>query len=174
MAIDFDEAQDAHDAEVAPAMNTTPLIDVLLVLLVMLIITIPIQLHAVSMEMPSGLPPPDAPDPVVVRLGIDAANQLTWNLEPVPVVVKLEVAVDSKITWNGEAVPDQADLQARLQAAGQLPDQPEIHVHANAKTPYETVAAVLTAAQKHGLMKIGVVGLDEYATPVSAATNSTP
>ena len=153
MAIDFDDAQDAMDAEVAPSMNTTPLIDVLLVLLVMLIITIPIQLHSVRMDLPAGLPPADA---------------------PVPVVVKLDVAIDSKITWNGEAVPDQNDLQARLQTAAQQTEQPEIHVHANAKTPYDTVAAVLTAAQKHGLMKIGVVGLDEYATPVSAVSSSTP
>lgn len=153
MAIDFDDAQDGMDAEVAPSMNTTPLIDVLLVLLVMLIITIPIQLHSVRMDLPAGLPPADA---------------------PVPVVVKLDVAIDSKITWNGEAVPDQNDLQVRLQTAAQQTEQPEIHVHANAKTPYDTVAAVLTAAQKHGLMKIGVVGLDEYATPVSAVSSSTP
>jgi biopolymer transport protein ExbD len=153
MAIDFDDAQDVMDGDVAPSMNTTPLIDVLLVLLVMLIITIPIQLHSVRMDLPAGLPPIDA---------------------PVPVVVKLEVAMDSKITWNGEAVPDQSDLQARLQDAGQQAEQPEIHVHANAKTPYDTVAAVLTAAQKNGLMKIGVVGLDEYAMPVTAATSSTP
>ena len=153
MAIDFDDAQDGMDAEVAPSMNTTPLIDVLLVLLVMLIITIPIQLHSVRMDLPAGLPPADA---------------------PVPVVVKLEVAIDSKITWNGEAVPDANDLQARLQVAAQQPEQPEIHVHANAKTPYDTVAAVLTAAQKHGLMKIGVVGLDEYATPVSTSSASSP
>lgn len=153
MAIDFDDAQDPMDAEVAPSMNTTPLIDVLLVLLVMLIITIPIQLHSVRMDLPAGLPPADA---------------------PVPVVVRLEVAVDSKITWNAEAVPDQNDLHARLQAAGQQSEQPEIHVHADPKTPYDTVAAVLTAAQKHGLMKIGVVGLDEYATPVSSVTSNAP
>ena len=146
MAIDFDDAHDLLDADVAPSMNTTPLIDVLLVLLVMLIITIPIQLHSVRMDLPAGLPPADA---------------------PVPVVVQLEIAVDSKISWNGEAVPDFTDLRARLQAAA--PEQPEIHVHADAKTPYDTVAAVLTAAQKHGLQKIGVVGLEEYAAP-SAAT----
>ena len=144
MAIDFDEAQDAHDAEVAPAMNTTPLIDVLLVLLVMLIITIPIQLHAVSMEMPSGLPPPDAPDPVVVRLNIDVGNQLTWN---------------------GEVVPDRATLETRLQEAAQQAPQPEIHVRADPKAKYDAVAAVLTASQRMGLQKIGVVGLEDYASP---------
>lgn len=153
MAIDFDDAQDAMDAEVAPSMNTTPLIDVLLVLLVMLIITIPIQLHSVRMDLPAGLPPVDA---------------------PVPVVVKLEVALDSKISWNGEAVADLNELQSRLQAVAGLPEQPEIHVHAQSKTPYDTVAAVLTAAQKHGLMKIGVVGLEEYAAVAAKPADATP
>lgn len=152
MAIDFDDAQDMLDAEVAPSMNTTPLIDVLLVLLVMLIITIPIQLHSVRMDLPAGLPPADAPEPVVV---------------------KLDVALDSTITWNGEAVADSNELQARLLGAARSQEQPEIHVHAHAKTPYDTVAAVLTAAQKHGLLKIGVVGLDEYATPVHSLNSST-
>lgn len=155
MAIDFDDAQDGMDAEAAPSMNTTPLIDVLLVLLVMLIITIPIQLHSVRMDLPAGLPPVEA---------------------SVPVVVRLEVALDSKISWNGEAVADMNDLQARLQAVAQQPEQPEIHVHAHAKTPYDTVAAVLTAAQKHGLLKIGVVGLEEYAAtaPSPAAAPVAP
>lgn len=142
MAIDFDDALDGDDDEVAPSMNTTPLIDVLLVLLVMLIITIPIQLHAVSMEMPSGLPPPDAPEPIVARLSLDAANQLTWN---------------------GEPVPDRAALETRLREAAQLSPQPEIHVRADPKAKYDAVAAVLTASQRLGLQKIGVVGLEEAA-----------
>jgi biopolymer transport protein ExbD len=126
-------------------MNTTPLIDVLLVLLVMLIITIPIQLHSVRMDLPGGVPPPDAPDPVVVRL---------------------EVSSSSQLQWNGEPVLDRAALEARLQAAAQEPVQPEIHVHADPKTKYDAVAAVLTAAQRQGLLKIGVVGLEAYAKPV--------
>jgi biopolymer transport protein ExbD len=153
MAIDFDDVPDAADAEVAPSMNTTPLIDVLLVLLVMLIITIPIQLHSVRMDLPGGLPPVGAPEPVVV---------------------KLDVALDSSVTWNGEALPDRNALDARLQVAAQEPEQPEIHVRAHAKTPYDTVAAVLTAAQKHGLLKIGVVGLEEYAAPTPSARSSVP
>ena len=140
MAIDVDDEKDAMDADVAPSMNTTPLIDVLLVLLVMLIITIPIQLHSVRMDLPAGEPPPDA---------------------PVPEVVRLEIAADSSVRWNGEALADLDSLHARLQEV-QLA-QPEIHVHAQATTPYDTVAAVLTAAQRQGLQKIGVVGLDEYA-----------
>lgn len=153
MAMNFDDAHDVMDAEVAPSVNTTPLIDVLLVLLVMLIITIPIQLHSVRMDLPAGLPPADA---------------------PVPVVVKLDVALDSTITWNGEPVADRNDMDMRLRIAAQQSEQPEIHVSANAKTPYDTVAAVLTAAQKHGLLKIGVVGLEEYAEPTPVAPTRAP
>jgi biopolymer transport protein ExbD len=148
MAIEFDDSDDVEVLETAPVMNTTPLIDVLLVLLVMLIITIPIQLHSVRMDLPAGLPPPDA---------------------PVPTVVKLEITRSSTITWNGEAVPDRGDLEVRLQSAAIMQEQPEIHVHADAKTPYDTVAAVLTVAQRLGLQKIGVVGLEEYAAPVALA-----
>ena len=143
MAIEFDE-EEGDEAHAAPSMNTTPLIDVLLVLLVMLIITIPIQLHSVRMDLPGGVPPPDAPDPVVVRLEVSSNNQLQWN---------------------GEPVSDRAALEARLQAAAQEPVQPEIHVHADPKTKYDAVAAVLTAAQRQGLLKIGVVGLEAYAKP---------
>ncbi len=144
MAIDFLDDEDGEDGQAAPSMNTTPLIDVLLVLLVMLIITIPIQLHSVRMDLPAGLPPPDAPDPVVVRLEVSATNQ--WQ-------------------WNGQPVPDRAALELRLQAAAQEAVQPEIHVHADPKAKYDSVAAVLTAAQRNGLLKIGVVGLEAYAKP---------
>ena len=143
MAIEFDD-EEGDEAHAAPSMNTTPLIDVLLVLLVMLIITIPIQLHSVRMDLPGGVPPPDAPDPVVVRLEVSSNNQLQWN---------------------GEPVLDRAALEARFQAAAQAPVQPEIHVHADPKTKYDAVAAVLTAAQRQGLLKIGVVGLEAYAKP---------
>lgn len=148
MAIDFhnDEAGGEDEDHAEPSMNTTPLIDVLLVLLVMLIITIPIQLHSVNMDLPAGLPPPDAPEPVVVRLEVSSSNT---------------------VLWNGENVADRAALDARFMLAAQQPVQPEIHVHADAKTKYETVAAVLTAAQRQGLLKIGVVGLGAYASPGS-------
>ncbi len=144
MAIDFHDEAGEDEAHAEPSMNTTPLIDVLLVLLVMLIITIPIQLHSVNMDLPAGLPPPDAPDPIVVRL---------------------EVSSNNLLEWNGEPVADRAALDARFLLAAQQPVQPEIHVHADARTKYETVAAVLTAAQQRGLLKIGVVGLEAYAKP---------
>lgn len=142
MAIEFDEAQEPGDPEVTAGMNMTPLIDVLLVLLVMLIITIPIQLHSVNMEMPGGLPPPMTTEPLVVRIEVTAQNQLLWN---------------------GEALAGRAMLYQRLQTAAQLSDQPEIHIRPHRSAKYDTVAAVLTASQRLGLQKIGVVGLDEYA-----------
>lgn len=141
MAIDFpDDDGDLDDAE--PSMNTTPLIDVLLVLLVMLIITMPIQMHSVHMDLPGGQPPPDA---------------------PLPTVVRLDITRQSQISWNGTPVADRSALESQLQAVAQLAQQPEIHIHADPKTRYDTVAAVLTSAQRQGLLKVGVVGLEAYA-----------
>jgi biopolymer transport protein ExbD len=142
MAIDFNDALDSDEPELASGMNITPLIDVLLVLLVMLIITIPIQLHSVNMEMPAGLSPPPLREPLVVKIEVTAQNKLLWNGEPL-------------------AGPDL--LYQRMQAAAQLAEQPEIHIRPDRRASYDTVAMVLTASQRLGLQKIGVVGLDEYA-----------
>ncbi len=140
--IDFDEALDPTDLDVASGMNITPLIDVLLVLLVMLIITIPIQLHSVNMEMPAGMPPTMTTEPLVVKIEVSAQNQLLWN---------------------GEPLAGRAMLYQRLQAAAQLSEQPEIHILPDRSAKYDSVVAVLTASQQMGLQKIGVVGLDQYA-----------
>lgn len=142
MAIDFDEAQDAEDPEVTVSMNTTPLIDVLLVLLVMLIITIPVQLHSVDIEIPAGAP---------------------LSLPTEPLVVRIEVSAQNQLLWNGEPVAGRAELDQRLQAAAQLSEQPEIHIRSHRSAKYDAVAAVLTDAQQAGLQKVGLVGLDEYA-----------
>lgn len=140
MAIDFVEDEgEQQDAE--PTMNTTPLIDVLLVLLVVLMITMPIQMHSVHMDLPGRAPPPEAPVPLVVRLEISSASQ---------------------VHWNGEPLADRAALEDRLRAAAQLAQQPEIHVRADPRTKYDAVAAVLTSAQRQGLLKVGVVGLEGY------------
>ena len=142
MAIDFDDALDPAEPELSSGMNITPLIDVLLVLLVMFIITIPIQLHSVNMEMPTGLPPP---------------------LKREPLIVKIEVTIENQVLWNGTPLDEQGLLLQRLQEAGEQAEQPEIHVRAHRHAKYDAVAAVLSAAQRFGLQKVGVVGLDEYA-----------
>jgi biopolymer transport protein ExbD len=150
MAIDFDaqtedgEHPELAEAEAASGINITPLIDVLLVLLVMLIITIPVHFHAVSMELPNGGPAPDSAPPPVVRIEVSSAQQ---------------------VLWNGELLASRQDLETRLRGAAQMPSPPEIHIHAAATSKYDTVAAVMSAAQRLGLQKIGVVGLDEYAAP---------
>jgi len=142
VAIDFDEALDADGPEVSSGMNITPLIDVLLVLLVMLIITIPIQLHSMNMELPVGLAPPPVTEPLVVKIDVDAS---------------------SRIFWNGEPLANRASLEQRLTQAARQAEQPEIHVQPERATAYDTVAAILASAQRLGLQKIGVVGLEAYA-----------
>jgi biopolymer transport protein ExbD len=130
------------DPEPIVDINTTPLVDVLLVLLVMLIITIPIQLHAVSLEMPGRTAPVPAEPPVVVQLEVDAAG---------------------RYVWNGEALADRAALDARLREASTQPNPPEIHVRPDRRARYEPVAAALTSAQRLGLVKIGLVGTEQFA-----------
>ena len=130
------------EPEVMVDINTTPLVDVLLVLLVMLIITIPIQLHSVNIEMPgaSTPPPPVEPD-----------------------VVQIDVAPSGRLSWNGESLADRAALEAKLQAAAAQPEQPEIHLRPNRAAKYNEVAGVLASAQRLGLTKIGLVGSEQFA-----------
>ena len=141
MAIDFDQALDAAEPELSAGMNITPLIDVLLVLLVMIIITIPIRLHSVNMELPGAVPPQVRSEPLIVQIEVTPTTQLLWNAEP---------------------LADRAALAARLQAAAQQSEQPEIHIRSHPQAKYDTLAAVLSAAQRAGLQKIGVVGLEAY------------
>lgn len=142
MAIEFDQPDELEGPEVSAAMNVTPLIDVLLVLLVMIIITIPIQLHSVNMAMPVGTPP---------------------QIPVTPIVVSIEVTPSNQVLWNGVLVAGQDELRERLSLAAQLPTQPEIHIQSHQLAKYDTLAAVLTAAQTAGLHKIGIVGLDAFA-----------
>lgn len=124
-------------------INTTPLVDVLLVLLVMLIITIPIQLNAVDLEMPARNAPQPPRPPVIVQLAVDPAG---------------------RFLWNGEPLRDRAALEARLRdAAAAQPEQPEIHVRPDRHARYDAVAAALTSAQRLGLQKIGIVGMEQFA-----------
>ena len=142
MAIMYHDPQPGDEPSVMAEMNITPLIDVMLVLLVMLIITIPIQLHAVNVEMPVGPPPPVIVEPVVVVIGISAGDRLSWN---------------------GEPLPDQVTLLKRLQDAANQADPPEVHVQPDRMARYDSVAAVLSTSQRVGLPKVGVVGLEQFA-----------
>lgn len=126
----------APEAEATPLveMNTTPLIDVLLVLIVMLIITIPVPLHSVNLDMPS-------------RQAASAA----------PEVVVLQMDARGFVVWNGDKLPSMLDVNARIATAAAQTVQPEIHLQPAPDTPYAFVAGVLVMAKKAGLQKIGVV-----------------
>ncbi len=122
-------------------INMTPLIDVMLVLLTLLIITLPIQTHAVKLDMPrpNNNPPPKIEIPIV-NLGVD---------------------FDGTILWNGTPV-DRATLDSYFLNAAQADPQPEIHLNPNKLAKYDVVAKVLADAQRIGVKKIGFTGLDQY------------
>jgi|ERR1700693_844073 biopolymer transport protein ExbD len=134
--------QPGGDDEAMCDMNTTPLIDVMLVLLVMLIVTIPIQTHAVKLDLP---PPNNNPPPTVP-----------------PVVVNLEIDFDGTPIWNGSPVPSRAQLDRYFtDIAAQIP-QPEVHLRPNRLAKYNDVARALADAQRLGVTKIGFVGNEQY------------
>jgi biopolymer transport protein ExbD len=123
-------------------INTTPLIDVMLVLLIMFIITIPIQTHAVKMNMP--VPNNAAPPP-----------------KP-PTIIRIDLDFDGTIGWNGEIIPDRGTLEQRLQQVAAEPDQPEVHLRPNKLVTYKYVAMVMASAQRLGVTKIGIVGNEQF------------
>lgn len=134
--------KDAHqDDEVMVEINTTPLIDVMLVLLIMLIITIPIQTHSVKLNLPVGTPPPPVEKPQVITVLVDAHGDLFWNNAPV----------------------SSTELNSRLQAMVSAGNQAEIHLRPNRNAPYDQVALVLSAAQRLGVHKLGLVGNEQFA-----------
>jgi len=121
-------------------INTTPLIDVMLVLIIMLIITIPIQTHAVKMNMPIA---PSAAPP-----------------KP-PEIVRIDIDFDGTIGWNGTVV-QKDELLNRLAQVAQQPDQPEVHLRPNKLVTYKVVAMVMANAQRLGVTKIGLIGNEQF------------
>ncbi|PAK13376.1 ExbD/TolR family protein [Burkholderia ubonensis] len=129
------------EPDVMVDINTTPLIDVMLVLLIMLIITIPIQMHSVRMDLPVGNPPPPAKPPEAVQIDIGA---------------------DGATNWNGARVPNRAALEQKLAQVAAQPVQAEIRLRPDRLAPYKAVAGVLASAQRVGATKIGLIGNEQY------------
>ena len=128
MAMNVGNANSSGEPEVMMEINTTPLIDVMLVLLVMLIITIPIQLHAVNLEMPVGAPP-------------------TNNIKP----EKVQIDIDNKgvVYWQGLPVTA-AELEADMKQVSLQPTQPEVHIRPNKDSQYAVFANVLSSSKRLG------------------------
>jgi biopolymer transport protein ExbD len=122
-------------------MNMTPLIDVMLVLIIMLIITIPIQNHAVNLNMPTSTPSKPLQDPVVITIDVD---------------------FDGTVLWNGVAVAGRDELESKLREVAAQPNQPEVHLKPNKLVAYKSVAAVMASAQRLGVTKIGMIGNEQF------------
>ena len=143
MGMNVGSSSGSGEPEVMMDVNTTPLIDVMLVLLVMLIITIPIQLHTINLDMPPPSTTPPQQDPVVHTVMID---------------------FDGTIYWDEPALANIDALNAKMQEVGAMPisDQPEIHIKPNKLVDYGVVAAVMASAQRNSVKKMGMVGNEQY------------
>ena len=140
MGMNVGSSGGSSEPEVMMDINTTPLIDVMLVLLVMLIITIPIQLHAVNLEMPVGAPPTNLIKPEKIQIDIDEKSTVYWQGLP---VTALEL--DEKMNDIAKAEP-----------------QPEVHIRPNKTSQYAVFANVLSSSKRLGLTKIAVIGAEQF------------
>ena len=138
--MNFDHLQHSDEPELMLEINTTPLIDVMLVLLVMLIITIPIQLHSVALELPLAAAPASRVVPEKIQIDIDATSQ---------------------VVWQGVVVSD-AELDAKMQSLQLLNPQPELHIHPDKAAQYAVFARVLASSRRLGLSKIAVMGAEQF------------
>ena len=132
------------DGQPMMEMNTTPLIDVMLVLLIMFIITIPIQTHAVKIDLPNDSTnnPPDMIDPVKNKVAIDAAGTITWNGLPI----------------------DKLTLRQYLKASMALPVEPVLQFQPDSQTRYVVLDEVLSIIKASKVTKLGFVGNEQYAS----------
>jgi biopolymer transport protein ExbD len=126
--------QDDTD-DVMNEINVTPMVDVMLVLLIIFIITVPVMQHSVNIALPQATSTPEDAKPQTIRLTVDAHGNYFWNDQPVA----------------------DADLQPRLEAAAAREPQPELHLRGDKDARYERVAQALAAAQRSGLHKVGFV-----------------
>src|SRR6516162_5861888 len=124
-------------------INTTPLIDVMLVLLVTLIVSLPIMTHAVKLDMPQNknTPPPDQR----------------------PEVIDLDIDFDGTVVWNGNTVPSMGQLEGYFRTEAVKEPQPEVHLRPDRRAKYDYVAKVLAAAQRNHMKRIGFVNTGEFA-----------
>ena len=126
--------QDDQD-EVMNEINMTPMVDVMLVLLIIFIITVPVMKHAVNIDLPRASNVPQDAKPETIRLSVDAAGDFFWN--------------EAKVTEEA--------MLLQLKAASTQTPQPELHIRGDKAVRYERVATAMAAAQQAGVRKIGFV-----------------
>lgn len=147
-------------------INTTPLIDVMLVLLIMLIITIPLQLHSINLDLPaeSAAAPSEQ---TIIQIRVDAQNAIHWNDKLVGDWNELDTLLNAAATRQAsEATQVASTTQTAQTSAPRLATaavQPELHIRADATAKYEAVAHVLASAQRHGLNKLNIVGTEQFS-----------
>src|ERR1035437_8347504 len=140
MGMHVGNTSSSGEPEVMMEINTTPLIDVMLVLLVMLIITIPIQLHSVNLEMPVGAPPTNMVKPEKIKIDINEQNVIFWQGLPVSA----------------------QELDENMKEIALQPWQPEVHVRPNKDSQYAVFANVLASSKRLGVNKIAVIGAEQF------------
>jgi biopolymer transport protein ExbD len=126
--------QDDTD-DVMNEINMTPFVDVMLVLLIIFIITVPVMQHSVNVDLPRATNVPQDAKPQTIRLSVDAQGQYFWNEAPV----------------------DEKELPRRLKVEAARDPQPELHIRGDREVRYERVAQAMAAAQQAGMRKIGFI-----------------
>ena len=134
MAINFGSGND--DDEVVSTINTTPLVDVMLVLLIIFLITIPVAIQTVPVQLPK--------ETNLVR-------------QTRPDNIDVSVNRDGDVYWNAQLVPDSDALLERLKTAAAATPQPEIHIRGDEKTRYESIGRVVLACQRAGISRVSFV-----------------
>ena len=136
MAITVGQSAEDADQEVMAAINTTPLVDVMLVLLIIFLITIPVVTQSIRLELPKerNLPTQTKPENIVI-----AVNR------------------DGEVHWNLERLPDIETLVTRLKLVAVKEPQPEVHIRGDGEVRYEAVGRVVVACQRAGILKVGFI-----------------
>lgn len=130
----------ARNRKLVAQINVVPMIDVMLVLLVMLIITIPIQLHSVNLDMPVGTPPANNIKPEKIQIDIDENSIVYWQGLPVTA----------------------AEMESNMDTVAQMATQPEVHIRPNKGSKYAVFANVLSSSKRKGLNKMAVIGSEQF------------
>jgi biopolymer transport protein ExbD len=136
MAMSVGPATDSDEPEAMSTINTTPLVDVMLVLLIIFLITIPVITKSVKVDLPRAANIPTQTKPENITIAVDAKGNFYWN---------------------DRLVPDRASLQREVNAAAVIVPQPEIHIRADKNARYEAVGRVLYSIQRGGVVKVGFI-----------------